>query len=64
MRTTWLGCAAMPSVLLVQGRWWCANCKRLYTGCVEVASYDAEVCEIRHTCGAVMVRTPGDERAD
>jgi hypothetical protein len=48
--------------LIVQGRWWCDRCRKLYTGCVEVSDFNAEVSEIRHTCGAVMIRTPGDER--
>lgn len=37
--------------LVVQGRWWCDRCRKLYTGCVEVSEFNAEVGEIRHTCG-------------
>ena len=50
--------------LVVQGRWWCDRCRKLYTGCVEVSEFHPEVGEIRHTCGEVMIRTPGDERFD
>ena len=44
---------------LIQGRWWCPTCKKLYTGCIP-----EDVREVVHTCGQVMTRTSGDERAD
>lgn len=45
------GVAGCYCVAVIQGRWWCAICRTMCTGCVPVG-------EVPQHCGQVMTRVP------
>lgn len=48
--------------MVQQGRWWCEACRVMWSGSWVVSTPDDW--EPIHDCGAAMIRTGGDERAD